>query len=258
MDSTHPRPTAQPAAESAQASDRNGPHDQSDHSDHRDHSDHKAFFLTPELAHYVEAHTTKPDDVLAGLVERTRALGDVAGMQISPDQGALLTALTAMMGASLAIEVGTFTGYSSICIARGLAPGGRLVACDVSDEWTSIAREAWLAAGVADRIDLRLGPAAQTLAALPEEPVVDLAFVDADKGGYARYYELVLTRLRDGGVILVDNVLWSGRVADPDNAESDTVALREFNDMVVADPRVDVVMLAVADGLSLIRKRPAS
>lgn len=250
MDNTASRPETPSVSGSARQSDHPNKAGQADQ------ADHKAFFLTPELAGYVEAHTTKSDDVLAGLVERTRALGDVAGMQISPDQGALLTALTAMMGASLAIEVGTFTGYSSICIARGLAPGGRLVACDVSDEWTSIAREAWLAAGVADRIDLRLGPAAQTLAALPEEPVVDLAFIDADKGGYARYYELVLTRLRDGGVILVDNVLWSGRVADPDNAEPDTEALREFNDMVVADPRVDVVMLTVADGLSLIRKRP--
>jgi caffeoyl-CoA O-methyltransferase len=217
--------------------------------------DHKAFFLTRELADYVASHTSAPDPVLVSLTAQTAALGEVAGMQIAADQGALLTMLTQLVAPEVAIEVGTFTGYSSICIARGLPPGGRLIACDLSDEWTTMARKAWLEAGVADRIDLRLGPAADTLAALPADLVVDFAFIDADKGGYARYYEWLVDRLRPGGLLAVDNVLWSGRVADPDNDEADTVALRQFNDMVVADPRVDVVMVPIADGLSLIRKR---
>lgn len=216
--------------------------------------DHKAFFLTRELADYVASHTSAPDPVLVSLTAQTMALGEVAGMQIAADQGALLTMLTQLVAPQVAIEVGTFTGYSSICIARGLPPGGRLIACDLSDEWTTMARKAWLEAGVADRIDLRLGPAADTLAALPADLVVDFAFIDADKRSYARYFGLLVDRLRPGGLLAVDNVLWSGRVADPAIDDPDTVALRQFNDMVVADPRVDVVMVPVADGLSLIRK----
>jgi caffeoyl-CoA O-methyltransferase len=218
-------------------------------------TDPKAFFLSPELATYVADHSMQPDPVLVDLMDQTRALGAVAGMQISPEQGAFMTLLTRMLDARTAIEVGTFTGYSSICIARGLAPGGRLVCCDVSDEWTSVARKAWLAAGVADRIDLRLGPAAKTLAALPTDPVVDLAFIDADKGGYQTYFDLLLPRMRPGGVIVVDNVLWSGLVADRGADDPDTLALRAFNAAVAADDRVEVAMVPLADGLSIVRKR---
>jgi caffeoyl-CoA O-methyltransferase len=167
-----------------------------------------------------------------------------------------MSLLTAAIGARVAVEVGTFTGYSSVCIARGLGPGGRLIACDRSDEWTSVARAAWLDAGVADRIDLRLGPAAETLAALAPDLVVDLAFIDADKENYLVYYEALLARMRPGGVILADNVLWSGKVVDPEVHDADTLALRAFNDAVVNDPRVEVAMLPLADGLSVIRVLP--
>lgn len=218
----------------------------------------KSVFLPEALADYAAAHSTPADAVLGALVERTRQLGSVAGMQVSPDQGTLLTLLTRLVGASTAIEVGTFTGYSSICIARGLAPGGRLIACDRSDEWTAIARAAWLDAGVADRIDLRLGPAIDTLAALPRDLVVDLAFIDADKAGYVDYYEAIMARLRPGGVILADNVLWYGRVTDPGADDEDTVAIRAFNEHVLGDARVEVVVLPVADGLSVIRRRDAT
>ena len=218
----------------------------------------KSVFLPEALADYAAAHSTPADAVLDALVARTRQLGSVAGMQVSPDQGTFLTLLTRLVGARTAIEVGTFTGYSSICIARGLAPGGRLIACDRSDEWTTIARAAWLDAGVADRIDLRLGPAIDTLGALPRDLVVDLAFIDADKAGYVDYYEAILARLRPGGVVLADNVLWYGRVTDPSADDEDTVAIRTFNRHVLEDARVEVVVLPVADGLSVIRRRDAT
>ena len=214
----------------------------------------KSVFLPVALADYAAAHSTPADRVLDDLVVRTRQLGSAAGMQVAPDQGAFLTMVTRMVGARTAIEVGTFTGYSSICIARGLAPGGRLIACDRSDEWTTVARAAWLDAGVADRIDLRLGPAADTLAALPRDLVVDLAFIDADKSGYVDYYEAIMTRLRPGGVVLADNVLWYGKVAEPGADDADTVAIRAFNRHVLADPRVEVVVLPLADGVSVIRR----
>lgn len=216
----------------------------------------KAFFLPEDLADYVAAHSSAPDPVLERLTERTRRLGSLFSMQIAPEQGAFMTLLTAAIGARVAVEVGTFTGYSSICIARGLAPGGRLIACDRSDEWTAVAREAWLEAGVDDRIDLRLGPAAETLAALDPDLVVDLAFIDADKENYLIYFEALLPHMRPGGVILVDNVLWSGRVVDPVATDADTEALRVFNDAVVADSRVEVAMLPLADGVSVIRVLP--
>jgi caffeoyl-CoA O-methyltransferase len=217
----------------------------------------KAFFLSAELARYVADHSSQPDAVLVDLIDATQKLGSVAGMQISTEQGAFMTLITRMTGVQTAIEVGTFTGYSSICIARGLAPGGRLIACDVSDEWTTIARKAWMDAGVADRIELRLGPAVDTLAALPADLSVDLAFLDADKGGYRAYYDLLVPMLRPGGVILVDNVLWSGRVVDVTNDEPDTIALRAFNRYVAHDGRVEVAMVPLADGLTIIRKHDA-
>jgi caffeoyl-CoA O-methyltransferase len=175
-------------------------------------------------------------------------------MQIGPEQGTFMTMLAGLMGARHAIEVGTFTGYSSICLARGLAPGGRLICCDVSEEWTSVARAYWQKAGLADRIELRLGPALGTLRALPGEPSFDLAFIDADKEGYIGYWDELVPRLRGGGVILVDNTFLHGRILDrqPDDRAQ---AVRDFNDHALADGRVDLVMLSVGDGLTMARKR---
>jgi caffeoyl-CoA O-methyltransferase len=177
-------------------------------------------------------------------------------MQIAPEQGTFMTMLARLVDARFAVEVGTFTGYSSLCIARGLAPRGRLLCLDVSEEWTSIGRRHWDEAGVGDRIDLRIGPAADALRDLPADPPIDIAFIDADKGGYRTYYDEIVERLRPGGLVLLDNVLWGGAVVDPANTEADTEAIRAVNDHVAADPRVDVVMLPIADGLTLARKRP--
>jgi caffeoyl-CoA O-methyltransferase len=215
----------------------------------------KSFFLTPAAHRYLLDHGGVPDAVQQALIERTAALGAIAGMQVSPEQGAFMTVLTRVVGARRAIEVGTFTGYSALCIARGLPAGGRLLCCDVSEEWTALGREAWADAGVAERIDLRIAPAAETLAALPVEPAYDLAFIDADKQSYPRYYEEILRRMQPGGVILVDNVLWGGAVFDPAATDADTVAIRAFNDLVAADERVDSVMLPIGDGLTLARRR---
>jgi caffeoyl-CoA O-methyltransferase len=215
----------------------------------------KSFNLTPEIHAYLVAHGTPPDDVQQALIERTSELGGISMMQIAPEQGAFMTILTRLLDVRNAVEVGTFTGYSSLCIARGLADGGKLVCCDVSDEWTSIAREYWTQAGVADRIDLRIAPALETIASLPDGEHLDLVFIDADKENYANYYEALLPRLRRNGVILVDNTLWSGAVIDASRDDSSTVAIRAINDMVAADDRVDAVQLAISDGLTLLRKR---
>jgi caffeoyl-CoA O-methyltransferase len=215
----------------------------------------KSFLLDQELHDYLLRHTTPLDDLQRELIEQTRALGGVSGMQIAPEQGALLTVLCRALGVRRAVEVGTFTGYSALCIARGLAEGGHLLCCDVSEEWTSIARRAWERAGLADRITLRLAPALETLRALPAEPHLDLAFVDADKGGYRAYAEELIPRLRRDGLLLVDNVLWSGRVLDPGDEGEDTGHIRAFNDWLVADERVECVMLPVADGLTMARRR---
>lgn len=209
--------------------------------------------LDPVLNDYVVEHSSHPDDVQRALIERTEALGDASGMQIAPEQGEFLRMLTSMVGARFALEVGTFTGYSALSIARGLADGGRLLCCDISEDWTSIAREYWAAAGVADRIDLRIGPGIDTLRSLPTTADVDLAFIDADKAGYVDYYEELLARLAPNGIICVDNTLWSGRVVDADDTDADTVALRRFNDHVAADERTRQVMVPIGDGLTMIR-----
>jgi caffeoyl-CoA O-methyltransferase len=215
----------------------------------------KSFHLSPEIHTYIVDHGTPPDDVQRELIERTNDLGAIARMQIAPEQGAFMTILTRLIDTRLAIEVGTFTGYSSLCIARGLAADGRLVCCDVSEEWTAIAQEYWSRGGVSDRIDLRIGPALETLGNLPRQEQFDLAFIDADKENYANYYEAILPRLRRNGVILVDNTLWSGAVVDESSSDESTVAIRAFNDKVAADERVDTVQLAISDGLTLLRKR---
>ncbi|MFC4588350.1 O-methyltransferase [Sphaerisporangium corydalis] len=214
----------------------------------------KAFsFLNADVAEYIAGHTTPPDALLTELAEVTlSATGDSAGMQISPEQGTFLTMITQISGARNVVEVGTFTGYSSICIARGLTGEGRLTCFDVSDEWTSIARKYWEKAGVAHLIELRLGPAAETLLEFPVRPEVDLAFIDADKGGYPVYYEAIMSRLAPGGIILVDNTLRRGSVADYTNGDAAT--MRAFNDLVYRDPRVTTTLLPIADGLTFIRK----
>jgi len=213
------------------------------------------FTVTDEVRDYAAGHGSWPaGDVVRRLRATTRALGDVAGMQIGDDQGQLLTMMTRLVGARRAVEVGTFTGYSSLCIARGLAEGGSLLCCDVSKEWTAIGVQAWEEAGVRDRIELRIAPALRTLRRLPHEPEIDLVFIDADKTGYVDYWEELVPRVRPGGVLLVDNVLWSGRVVDESVTDDDTLALRRFNDMVAADDRVEAVVLTAFDGLTVARK----
>ena len=214
----------------------------------------RSFLLSDDIAEYIVGHTESMDAVLTRLTERTLALGPVAGMQIGPDQAAFMTMLARFAGVANALEVGTFTGTSALCVARGLAPGGRLVCCDVSEEWTAIARDAWAEAGVDDRIDLRIAPALETLQALPTDAVIDLAFVDADKVNYLSYYEEIVPRIRPGGWIVADNTLWSGKVVDPEAADDDTVALRAYNDRAATDDRVTTVLLALADGLTVSQK----
>jgi caffeoyl-CoA O-methyltransferase len=217
--------------------------------------DPKSVRMTAALHAYLVSHGTPPDEIQRALIDETRALGDTSVMQIAPEQGAFMTLLARILGARRAIEIGTFTGYSALCLARGLADDGELICCDVSEEWTSVGRRYWERAGVAHKIDLRIAPAIETLAQLPREPGFDLAFIDADKSGYIAYFEALLPLIRKGGVILVDNVLWSGAVVDPAVDDENTSAIRKFNDLVAADSRVECVMLPIADGLTLLRKR---
>jgi caffeoyl-CoA O-methyltransferase len=211
--------------------------------------------LSEQLYDYLVAHNPAPDPVLRDLAAETAALGPLSLMQVSVEQGAFLTFLAGILGVRRAVEVGTFTGYSAISIARGLAPGGSLLCCDVSEEWAAIARRYFARAGLADRITLRLAPALDTLRALPATPEIDLAFVDADKPNYRAYYEELLPRLAPRGVMVFDNVLWMGAVTDPTDQSGSTVAIRALNDALAADPRVDAVMLPVSDGITLVRRR---
>jgi caffeoyl-CoA O-methyltransferase len=216
----------------------------------------RSFPVTDVVRSYAVAHGSwRPDAVVRDLQAETAELGDVAGMQIGDDQGQLLTMLTRLTGARRAVEVGTFTGYSSMCIARGLAEGGSLLCCDVSEEWTEIARRAWASAGLADRIELRIAPALDTLRALPAAADIDLVFIDADKPGYPAYWAELVPRVRSGGLLLADNVLRNGEIADPDVDDENTTALRAFNDLVASDDRVDTVVLTAFDGLTIARRR---
>lgn len=211
--------------------------------------------LTAELHSYIAAHSEPVDEVLADLVEETERLyPQHTGMQIGPEQGAFTTLLTQVAGARDAVEIGTFTGYSSICFARGLPADGSLLALDTSEEWTSVARKYWERAGVADRITLRLGPALDSLRDLPADPQFDLAFIDADKTGYVGYWEELVPRVRSGGVLLADNTLSHGRVVDDSNTEASVQAIRDFNTRLVADERVTQVLLPIGDGLTMARK----
>jgi predicted O-methyltransferase YrrM len=214
-------------------------------------------FLAPVITRYVHAHTPAEDALQRRLRAETAKLPR-GGMQISADLGALLAVLVGVVGARRALEIGTFTGMSALVIARALPPDGRLVTCDVSEESTRIARRYWTAAGVADKVDLRLGPAVDTLTGLERAGGAgsyDLAFIDANKTGYDAYYEASLRLLRPGGLIVLDNMLWSGWVADPAVKDADTRALRALNRKIRNDARVDACLLSVGDGVTLARKR---
>jgi len=212
--------------------------------------------LSPELHAYLVAHSSPVDEVLTDLAAETeRLFPEAVRMQIAPEQGLFLTLLARLTGARDAVEVGTFTGYSSICLARGLPADGTLLACDVSEEWTAVARRYWQRAGVADRIELRLAPALDTLRALPAAPRFDLAFIDADKESYTAYWEELVPRVRPGGVLLVDNVFSHGRVLDPAQTSARVQAIRDFNAHARADERVELVLLPIGDGLTLARRR---
>lgn len=218
-------------------------------------SSDKFLHLNQQLYDYVIAHGHNGDPILRDLAEETRALGRISGMQIAPEQGTLMSVLVQAIGAKSAIEVGVFTGYSSLSIARALPPDGKLLCCDVNEVWTSIARRYWERAGVAGKITLKLAPAAETIRALPESQSFDFAFVDADKTNYRIYYEEILKRLRRNGLLLVDNVLWNGQVIDAHDKSEDTAAIRALNDFIARDTRVEAVMIPVADGLTIVRKK---
>ncbi len=218
-------------------------------------SNGRSISVDPRLHEYALAHSTQPDAVQRALIDATnRAAAEHAGMRISHDEGTFLTMLTQLAGARFAVEVGTFTGYSALCIARGLAEGGTLLCCDVSEEWTAIGKQYWQQAGVADRIDLRIAPALDTLRALPAVPAIDLAFIDADKESYIAYWEELVPRMRPGGVLLVDNTLWHGQVADAEPDET-TREITAFNAHAAADDRVDLVLLTLSDGVTMARRR---
>lgn len=212
--------------------------------------------MSEPLHDYIVRSGAREDGALAAVREQTAALGDIAIMQIAPDQGALMTMLVRLLGARRAIEVGTFTGYSAICIARGMAEGGRLICCELDPERAAMARENFGRAGVAERIEVRIGPGGETLDALEREggEPYDFAFIDADKTGYDAYYESCLRLLRPGGLIVLDNVLQDGRVLDPGEEESPR-AIAALNEMIRDDERVEITMIGVADGLTLALKR---
>jgi caffeoyl-CoA O-methyltransferase len=211
--------------------------------------------VSPQILDYVISHSSPPDAVLDELRKETaRRFPEWTVLQIGAEQGTFMTLLSQLIAPRRAVEVGTFTGYSSICLARGLAPGGSLLCCDISADWTSLAREYWQKAGLAGRIELRLGPAADTLHSLPPDASLDLAFIDADKTGYATYWDEIVPRTRAGGIILVDNTFLHGRIFDGD-PDPDARAIRDFNEHTLADDRVELAMLSVGDGLLFARKK---
>lgn len=218
---------------------------------------HRSIGMSEELYDYALAHGNPgPDPVATQLAATTQErFSDLAGMNIGQDQGRFLEAIVALARAELVVEVGTFTGMSALWLARGLPAGGRLTCFELEETYHATALAAWEAAGVADRIDVRFGPAADGLAALPEEPHVDLAFVDADKGGYLTYVDLLLPRIVDDGAILVDNVLWSGAVVDASDTSDNTQAIRAFNDAIAQRDDCTAVILTIGDGVTLIRPR---
>lgn len=212
-------------------------------------------FLDPAVAEYAAAHSTPPDPVQQQLIDTTQAMGAHANMQIGALQAAFMSILATALRPRLAIEIGTFTGYSALAIARAMPPDGRLICCDRSEQWTDIGRVAWEQAGVSNRIEVRIGPALETLRDFPDDTRFDLAFIDADKTGYIDYFEELVPRLAPTGLILVDNVLWDGQVVDRTDQSASTTALRRFNSHVRADERVEVALLPIGDGLSVISRR---
>lgn len=217
----------------------------------------KSIPMTDSLYDYLLAASLREPEVLKQLREET-ARHPHGGMQIAPEQGQFMALLAELIGARRILEVGVFTGYSSTCLALALPPEGRLTACDINEEFTAVARRTWERAGISHKIDLRLGPALDTLDDLIAggcSGSFDLAFIDADKANYDGYYERALILLRPGGLLLVDNVLWSGKVADPAVADGDTAAIRDLNGKIHVDPRVTMSLLPVADGLTLALKR---
>ena len=211
--------------------------------------------VSPQILDYVISHSSPPDAVLSELRKETaRRFPDWTVLQIGTEQGTFMTLLSQLIAPRRAVEIGTFTGYYSICLARGLAPGGSLLCCDINADWTSLAREYWQKAGLAGRIELRLGPAAGTLRSLPADASLDLAFIDADKTGYATYWDEIVPRTRPGGIILVDNTFLHGRIFDRD-PDPDARAVRDFNEHALADDRVELAMLSVGDGLTFARKK---
>jgi caffeoyl-CoA O-methyltransferase len=209
--------------------------------------------LTPELARYLLDHSSPLPPVAARLVEETAAMGAIARMQISPEQGLLLKLLVGVTQSRRVLEIGTFTGFSSLMMAYGGAE--RVVCLDISEEFTSVARRYWTEAGFDDVVDLRIGPAVESLERMASDERFDLVFIDADKGNYSIYFELSLPRLEVGGLIGVDNTLWSGRIIDSTDNTADTEAIRAFNEAVASDDRVETLILPIGDGLTLIRKK---
>jgi caffeoyl-CoA O-methyltransferase len=212
-------------------------------------------FVDEIAREYACDHTSPPDDIQQELQAVTREkTGRASGMQIGDDQAVFMEILARSMGARSGLEVGTFTGYSALALARGMGPEGHLLCCDVSEEWTAIAREYWEKAGVSERIELKIGPALETLRALPETPQFDIAFLDADKTTYPDYYEEIIPRLREGGLLLVDNTLQGGRVLDPEMIDDSTIAVRTLNERIANDERVRTVLLPIGDGVTLAEK----
>ena len=213
----------------------------------------KTHSLTPELYRYLQAVSLREASILKELREETLPL-KYAEMQTSPEQGQFIQLLIRLMDARYVLELGVFTGYSALCMALALPEDGKIIACDISEEWTNIARRYWKKAGVEHKIDLHLGPALETLEKLPASRPFDLIFLDADKINYELYYERSLALLRSGGLLLVDNTLWEGKVVDPDIVEPSTNAIQRLNLKLLKDERVDISLLPIGDGLTLVRK----
>lgn len=217
----------------------------------------KTINLTPELYDYLLRVSLREPEVLKKLREETHHMKQYM-MQISPEQGQLMALLVELISAKKTLEVGTFTGYSALVVALALPPEGKIIACDINEEWTTIAKRYWKEAGVADKIDLRIAPALQTLQQLLDKGAAasfDFAFIDADKNNYTAYYEKCLELIRPGGLIAIDNVLWDGAVADSSNQDKDTNSIRKLNDTIARDQRVSMSLLPIGDGLTLARKK---
>ncbi len=214
----------------------------------------KSIVLTEQIYDYLSGQSVPPNKVQENLIRRTRELGDSAVMQIPHEQAVLLAMLVKLTGATTVVEVGTYTGYSTLAFAQALPAGGTVITCDRVVEWAAIGLQEWEAAGVADRIDLRIGKAVETLATLPDTPHIDLVFIDADKKNYRTYWDILVPKVRPGGLLIADNVLYYGDAAD-ENATGNAAAIRAFNAYVLGDDRVESVMLPIADGLTLARRK---